>query len=492
MKFVILNIGLLISICIGAQTNLNSLFSNHGVLQQSIEIPVWGETNLDTIQYDNSTDKREITVEFNGQKKKATIKNGKWMAKLDPMPAGGPYTMTVTDGENTITAQDMYVGEVWVCSGQSNMERQLGPRPYQPIITDWEKERDAANYPLIREYYVPLNSADEPVEDIGSKWVVCSPETVQEFSAVGYLFASDLHKALNNVPVGMIFSAYGGTPAEAWTSREALEAHPDFRKYIDKYEQSIIDYAKNLAKYTKEGSQGKPPKNPVTQSHAYGQYNAMISPLQPYAIQGVLWYQGEANRNRAEEYKTLFPYMIKDWRTTWNQGDFPFLYVQIAPFKDCNPEIREAQLFALKNTNNTAMVVTTDCGDAEDIHPANKIPVGHRLSLTAQALAYDKPIEYSGPIYEFMEVKGDKVIIYFSHAQNGMVSKDGKLKGFVIAGEDGNFVPAEAKIEKNTVIVSSADVKKPVSVRYGWANVPDVNLYNKEGLPASPFRTDWK
>lgn len=470
----------LINCCfVQAAIKPNSLFSEHAVFQQGISVPIWGTSDTD----------EQVTVEFNGQRKQATTVDNKWMIQLDAMPAGGPYNLVISGKDNRVEIKDIYVGEVWVCSGQSNMERQLGPRPPQPLITNWEKERDAANYPLIREYYVPITSADDPVEDIGSKWVVCSPETVQEFSCVGYFFARDLYKALN-VPIGMIFSAVGGTPAEFWTSRVELESHPEFKAVVEKYDRSLMNFPKQLAKYKRDGSIGEAPENPAERRHVFGHYNAMVVPLQPYAIKGVIWYQGESNVHNTEQYKTLFPLMIKNWRSTWQQGDFPFLFVQVAPFKDMTPQIRDAQLISLKSTKNTAMVVTTDCGDANDIHPSYKQPVGYRLSLAARALAYGQDIEYSGPIYEFMEIKDDKAIVYFSHALSGLISKNGNLKGFTIAGADGNFVPAKAQIKNNTVIVSNPDVKKPVAVRYGWAHVPEVNLYNKANLPASPFKTD--
>lgn len=479
MKHILLSICFISCSLVQAAIKPNSLFSEHAVFQQGISVPVWGTA-------DNG---EQVTVEFNGQRKQATTIDNKWMVQLDAMPAGGPYNLLIAGKDSRIEIKDIYVGEVWVCSGQSNMERQLGPRPPQPLITNWEQERDAANYPLIREYYVPITSADDPVEDIGSKWVVCSPGTVQEFSCVGYFFARDLYKALN-IPVGMIFSAVGGTPAEFWTSRAELENYPEFKAIVEKYDQSLINFPKQLAQYKRDGSIGEAPENPAQSRHVFGHYNAMIAPLQPYAIKGAIWYQGEANAHNPEQYKTLLPLMIKNWRETWEQGDFPFLFVQVAPFKDMPPGIRDAQLVSLKSTKNTALIVTTDCGDANDIHPSHKQPVGYRLSLAARALAYGEELEYSGPVYQFMEVKGDKAIVYFSHATSGLTSKNGALKGFTIAGKDGNFVQANAQIKNNTVIVSNPNVKKPVAVRYGWANVPDVNLYNKANLPASPFKTD--
>jgi sialate O-acetylesterase len=221
-----------------------------------------------------------------------------------------------------------------------------------------------------------------------------------------------------------------------------------------------------------------------------GLFNGMIHPLIPYGIKGVLWYQGESNSKQAKEYLTLFPAMIADWRTRWKQGDYPFLYVQVAPYNGMPPEIREAQLLSLAKVKNAAMTVTTDFGDANDIHPKKKEPVGQRLALAARALAYGEKIEYSGPLYDSMKVENGKVVMDFKHTGTGLIAKDGPLKGFTIAGKDKQFVPARAEIQGSSIVVSAEGVTDPQAVRYGWANVPDVNLYNQEGLPASPFRTD--
>lgn len=439
-----------------------SLFSDHMVLQKGVTVPVWG----------NADDGELITVHFNGQSISTKAEHGKWMVKLAPLPyISTPTSMTIT-GKDTIVIRDILVGEVWLCSGQSNMERQLGPRPPQKPIKDWEKERDAADYPGIREYYVPLKYAADKLDDVHSNWTVCSPHTVTEFSAVGYFFARDLYKQLH-VPVGIIFSAYGGTPAEDWTSQAALEGNP-----------ALTDLAKNYDKII--AGEYKP-----AGQRLYGLYNGMIHPLLPFAIKGVAWYQGEANNNRAVQYQTVLPNMIKNWRDDFGQGNFPFLIVQIAPFKDMRPEIREAQFIISQKVNNTALIVTTDCGDADDIHPTYKQPVGERLSLAALALGYGKKIEYAGPTYRSYTVNGNKIELSFSHTGKGLTAGSNQLlKGFTIAGKDQKFVPAQAVIKGNKVVVYSDEISNPVAVRYGWDNVPDVNLYNKEGLPASPFRTD--
>jgi len=444
-----------------AKVKLNSLFSDHMILQMGVAVPVWGTAG----------EGEEVTVSFNGQTVSTITSNGKWMIRFSAMPYQlTPLAMKIT-GENTITINDILVGEIWLCSGQSNMERQLGPRPPQPLITDWEKERDGANYPLIREYYVPLNYSKTKTDNSNSSWTVCSPKTVSDFSAVGYLFAKNLFIHLK-VPVGIIFSAMGGTPAEDWTSQAALERNP-------KLAQLVADYDKPTTLWKPTGK---------TMS---GLYNGMIYPLLPYALKGVIWYQGEANNDRPTQYQTILSTLITNWRQDFNQGNFPFLIVQIAPHKEMTPEIRESQLLVHQKTINTALIVTTDCGDAENIHPSHKQPVGERLALAARALAYHKKIEYAGPTIQSFKIKEDKIYLNFNHTGKGLKCKEkGGLKGFTIAGADMKFVPAKAVIKGDQVVVSDKRIQKPVAVRYGWSNVPVVNLTNVEGIPASPFRTD--
>jgi sialate O-acetylesterase len=477
-----------------ADVTPNSLFSDHAVLQRSIDVPVWG----------TARDGEKITVEFAGQVLQTTAVQGRWMVKLKPLKAGGPFNMTIK-GDNTLTLKDILVGEVWLCSGQSNMAMKMSTG-----IANGTQEIAEANYPQIRQYYVPSNGTHKVVEDINGSWQLCSPETIKNFTAVGYFFARDLYKKLN-VPFGIILSAVGGTPAENWASRSALENNKELKRYVDSYESSLKTFPQRLEKYKQEEPQllekykidvkaaqneKKPiptvpraPQNPFNSGSAGGLYEGMIKPLQPYAIRGTIWYQGEANSSRGKEYQTLFPAMIADWRNAWGQGEFPFLFVQIAPYKGMSPEIREAQLISWQKTPNTAMAVITDCGEAEDIHPKLKQPVGNRLSLAALALAYHKKIEYSGPVYQALNIKDSKAILSFTHAGK-LTAKGSGLKGFTIAGSDQNFVEARAEIHGKKIIVYSAAVTRPVAVRYGWSNVPDVNLYNEMDLPATPFRTD--
>ena len=476
----------------------NSLFSDNMVLQRGVTVPIWGI----------ASDSEKVTVEFNGQKVTTIAKDGKWMLKLKPLKAGGPYKMTIS-GVNTITIQNILVGEVWVCGGQSNMERQLGLRSGQKPIVNWIQEAAAANYPEIRQYKVDRKPSDTLVSDALSKWVICDTASVKEFTAVGYFFARDLYKQLK-VPIGLLFSTVGGTPAENWTTRATLESNPELKTLAEQYDKAKLAYPDAVAKYKNDlpslmlkyaadtlaalaahkpfPAKPAPPRNPV--GGAGGLYNGMINPLIPYAIKGVIWYQGESNGGRGKQYQTLFPTMINDWRKNWNQGNFPFFFVQIAPYRGADPMIREAQLLTLNKVPNVAMVVTTDCGDSADIHPTFKQPVGNRLSLAARALAYQEKIEYSGPLFDNYVVRGTDVELSFTHTGKGLVAKEGELTGFLICGPDKKFVPATAVISGNKVIVSNPTISFPLAVRYGFVSVSKGNLFNQEGLPASPFRTD--
>ena len=439
-----------------AEVKPNVLFSDGAVLQRGQNVPVWGTAN----------DGEKVTVEFAGQTATTTAQGGKWKLELKPLEAGGPFSMKIS-GDNEVTVNNLLVGEVWVASGQSNMEWTLNAS-FQP-----EVEKPKANFPQIRMITAKKVASLAPLDEIQGKWQECSPQTAGGFSAVAYYFARDLHAKLG-VPVGIISTSWGGTPAQAWTSAEGFEGQPELKGYADQLKAAA----------------GKPPEKGPGPHFPSALYNAMIAPVVPYGMKGVIWYQGESNAGQSKQYQTLFPAMIADWRTKWKLGDFPFLYVQIAPFKGQPPEIREAQFLTLAKSKNTAMAVITDYGDANDIHPKQKAPVGNRLSLAARALAYGEKIVYSGPLYKEMKIVGSEVGISFDSTGGGLVAKDGDLKGFTIAGADGKFVPAKAVIKGDVVVVSAEGVSDPKSVRYGWDNVPDVNLFNKDGLPASPFRTD--
>ncbi|MDB6028687.1 MAG: Sialic acid-specific 9-O-acetylesterase [Verrucomicrobiales bacterium] len=471
-----------------ADVKPHNLFSNGMVLQQGVDVPIWGTAN----------DGEKITVKFQGQTVTTTAVKGRWIVRLKPLKVGGPFTMTIS-GDNNVVINDVLVGEVWLASGQSNMAFTLSraANAKEAIATAADSQ--------LRLFTVPHESADEPQTTVASAWKECTLQTATNFSAVAYFFGRDLRQKLN-VPVGLIDSSVGGTPAEAWTSRSTLESDPALKGILDRYAESIKAFEKAESKKPapKPVPQGKStPKKAAKPSTASADprksakrlsalYNAMIAPLQPYPIAGVIWYQGEANSGRADEYQKLFPAMIKNWRQAWGGKNFPFLFVQIAPHERMSPEIREAQLLTSQKVPRTAMAVITDYGNAKDIHPTDKEPVGHRLALAARAIAYGEKLEYSGPVYKSMKVKGDKAILSFTHLDGGLVAHNGELKGFTIAGEDRHFVDATATIEKDKVVVTSPTVAKPTAVRYGWAPVPDVNLFNQEGLPATPFRTDTK
>ena len=491
MRTVAAVLSLLLAGVVGAQPStraelkLHPLFGDHMVLQQGIAAPVWGTAEPG----------EEIAVAIGDQKKSAKAgADGRWMAKLDPLKAGGPLELTVA-GKKSITLKDVLVGEVWVASGQSNMQwsvkQSASPEP----------EIAAANYPKLRLFYVPRIPAAEPVRDVNAKWEVCTPETIPNFSAVAYYFGRDLQKAID-VPVGLIHTSWGGTAAELWTSKRVMESHEGLKDYVTFYQKRRETHAAQMAKFKEDSekakAEGKPaPKAPGNFMDASCLYNGMIAPLIPYGIKGAIWYQGESNAGNAKGYQALFPAMIRNWREDWGQGDFPFLFVQLAnymkrqesPGESNWAELREAQTKTLA-LPKTGMAVIIDIGAANDIHPKNKQDVGKRLALWAQSQVYGKDIVYSGPLYDAIKVEGDKVRISFKQAGSGLEAKGGKLTGFAIAGEDRKFVWAEAKVEGKEVVVSCPQVAKPVAVRYAWADNPDCNLYNQEGLPASPFRTD--
>jgi len=523
-----------------ADVKMPAIFGDHMVLQGEMKIPVWGMAEPDEAV--------TVTLGESTAKTKADEK-GKWHVALPSSKFTDKAQVLTVAGRNTLKFEDVLVGDVWVCSGQSNMEFTM--KRAHNAATEIPKADD----PLIRLFFVTKKTSLVPVDEVTGKWVLCTPETIPSFSAVGYFFAKELRPILKR-PMGLIGTYWGGTPAQSWTSLPGLKKEPVLSGYIEAYDKVSADseklkegYEERLAAYKEanqkwkdengaafdaemaqwaedrkkaiEANQPQPPKptpavpQPTAPPSPYGTqntptalFNGMVAPLIPYAIKGVIWYQGEANAAKSEEYTTLFPTMIKDWREKWAQGDFPFLFVQLACYKPGGPSwplLRESQAKTL-SVPNTGMASAVDVGNPADIHPADKLDVGHRLALVARHVAYGENIVFSGPMYESMKVEGDKVVIKFKHTGGGLAigvppwSPKGdvpppadSLQGFVIAGEDKKFVPAEAKIEGDKVIVSSAQVPKPVAVRYAWDAVPVCNLYNKEQLPAISFRTnDWK
>ena len=633
-----------------ADVRLPAIIGDNMVLQQAVKAPIWGWAEPG----------EDVTVKASWQESPVQAKagrDGKWMAKIDTPKAGGPYEITIK-AKNTITLKNVLVGEVWIASGQSNMEFAVNR------TNNSRQEIADARYPNIRLFTVKKKVSAVPQSDCVGEWQVCGPNTISEFSAVAYFFGRELHGKLN-VPVGLIHTSWGGTPAEAWTRAEALGSLADFKgvsqqikevqanpeKLQKEYDQALLEWTKKFnaldAGYTGGGRSwadvdvndtawagmdiprlwetgGLPDfdgvvwfrkvvqipqdwvgrdmvlelgpiddeditfvngmrvgglegpgyydtvrkyKLPATAIKAganviavrvldtggggglYGKseqlkiypvakknevislagqwrykvgcdlksvpprprmplsldnqnsptvlYNAMLAPLIPYAIKGAIWYQGESNAGRAYQYRELFPAMIKCWRDDWGRGDFAFLFVQLANYMAASPEpvssdwaeLREAQLMTL-SLPNTGMAVVVDIGEANDIHPRNKQDVGRRLALWALVKNYGQKLVYSGPIYKSMKIDGSKIILHFEHVGGGLVAAGGPLKGFAVAGADRKFVWADAKIDGDSVVVSSEKVANPVAVRYAWANNPVCNLYNKETLPASPFRTD--
>ena len=490
-----------------AEIKLPALISDRMVLQQGAKVPLWGMAEPG----------ERVTVTLNSQEAKAVADaEGRWSLKLGPLSAGGPFPVTFV-GNNTITLHDVLVGEVWVCSGQSNMAMTVGPTrpPYFTGVTNYQEELRTANYPLLRLFTVEKGVALKPQRDVKGYWVSARPETVNDFSAVGYFFGRQLLQTLN-VPVGIVNSSLGSTTAEVWMSRATLESDPEFKPILDGEKAVLAPYPKIFKKFEQQfeqwklasenaESEGRPvpsaPKIPddPRQSHTRpgALYNAMISPLTSFAIKGVIWYQGESNTDRPAQYRKLFPALIHDWRRAWGQGDFPFLFVQLASwgiqyFQLNFPALREAQSLALA-LPQTGMAVTTDIGDGTDGHPKNKQDVGYRLALAAQAIAYGRDVVYTGPAYDSMTTEGETILLRFRGAVGGLTGKNwppGYRSGFEIAGEDRKFVEAEVKIEGETVLVRSDRVSRPVAVRYNWKDNPWHHLYNRAGLPASPFRTD--
>jgi sialate O-acetylesterase len=503
-----------------AAVRLPKIFGDEMVLQCDMVVPVWGWAKAG----------EKVTVSFAGHEKSATAgENGKWMVRLDAMPASrSPRELTVA-GENTLTLKDVLVGEVWLCGGQSNMQMTVGG------CLNLDAEKAAATNSTIRCFKVAPHDATRPVDDVAGQWSVCSPANVVGFTAVGYFFAREIAKALD-VPVGIIDDNWGGTRIEPWTPPEGFRAVPELhdlsqavdgwiptteighRKYAE-YLASLKAWLSAAEAALAANREPQTPPEPPGPAAGPGEptrlFNGMIAPVIPYAIRGALWYQGEANGDEGVTYLYKMKALIGGWRQLWGEGDFPFYYVQLAncqrspgfqaPGGDGWAPLREAQLHSLA-IPNTGMAVAIDIGETENIHPKDKQDVGKRLALWALARTYGKDLVFSGPLYKGHAVEGDKVRITFDHTGGGLIAgeknglapvteaKDGKLKWFAIAGEDKVWHWADAVIEGETVVVRSDKVPAPVAVRYAFAMNPEgANLYNTEGLPASPFRTDdWK
>ncbi|HEV7279234.1 MAG TPA: sialate O-acetylesterase [Pirellulaceae bacterium] len=499
-----------------AEVKLPAFFSDHMVLQRDVSLPVWGwakpgtKVVVELVRADGEGAKVESQVGA-AEGNEAGQAEVRWEVALPAQPAGGPHVLKVTVGGEVREIQDVLVGEVWICSGQSNMEWSV------TRSAGGQEEIAAANDPMLRHFKVGLTTATEPKQDVTGAWTVASPEALGSWTAVGYWFAKDLRKELG-VPVGVINTSWGGTRVEAWTRREALNEIADpgvveLLKWWDdrvdrydaaaeqaRYDQQLQDWAVKAEEAKNAGQpeprKPQPPYNPTKDQHRpSGLYNAMVAPLVPFAARGFLWYQGESNVPRAFQYRQLFPAMIANWRSDWN-SEMPFYFVQLAPFQyggqdpELLAELWEAQSLTTQALPKVGMAVITDIGDLKDIHPTNKAEVGRRLSLLALAHDYGKDVPFSGPVFREAKLVKIAIRVSFDHAE-GLKSRTGEpLDHFEIAGEEGKFVAAQATVDGSDVVVSSPEVAQPKYVRFGWTNVAEPNLVNKAGLPASPFRTD--
>jgi sialate O-acetylesterase len=483
-----------------ADVRLPAVLGDHMAVQADMPIHFWGWADAG----------EKVEVKFRSQSASTTADaDGKWSLYLAPEAAGGPDPVEIA-GKNRIELEDVLVGEVWVGSGQSNM--------VFPVRNSEnpEKEIAAADYPEIRLFKVKLETAAKPKDDVEGEWVVCSPKTAGEHSGVGYFFSRHLHEKTGK-PIGFIQSAWGGTPAQAWTPYEDLDRDPALHPLLDSWAETVAAYPRaavrheeQLARWKEEAAAAREagktparapqaPRGPGHQHEPAALYNAMIAPLTEFPVRGVIWYQGEndANQQNGYIYDRLFRTMVESWRREWSSGPLPFLWVQLANFGRVPetsqwPELRESQMKSL-GLAGTGMAVAIDVGNPTDIHPRNKQDVGLRLALAARAIAYgEHELVYSGPMYRQVTAENGRMRLWFDHAGSGLVLRNGG-KGFQVAGPDGRFHVAEAEVDGETVLVSSPHVERPIAARYAWAADPQVSLFNKEGLPASPFRTDdWR
>lgn len=531
-KIGVVVVGVLCSLCglSRADVRVPAIIGEHMMLQAGTNTPVWGWADPG----------EGVTVTVGETKVKTTAgPDGKWKVIFtDLKTSSTPVTVTVA-GKNTLTFQDVLIGDVWVCSGQSNMalpvRRVLGRDVNNP------KGLGQANFPQMRLFKLPKDTVLEPQSDCKGSWSVCTPGAAKEFSAAGYYFGREIHRA-EKIPVGLINACRGGSSGQMWTSLEGLQSEAALSNYLNQVLSAKADFPQRKERYLKwkeasarwpetlkrwEADTAKvraggktPPAKPEPPGEDPGRpdgmdpwednilnaptvlFNSMIAPLIPFGIKGAIWYQGEGNSDEAELYRTLFPTMVRDWRKRWGRGDFPVYFVQLSSYRPPRDQpgesnwaaFREIQTALQNIVTNSGMAVTVDIGNANDIHPLSKEEVGRRLSLVALAKTYGHKIEYSGPLYDRMEIKDGKVRIHFTQVGGGLVAKGGALKRFAIAGADRKFVWGDARIDGQTVVVSSPNVPNPAAVRYAWDINPDgCNLYNATGLPASPFRTDdWK
>lgn len=473
---------------VAADVELPNIFTDHMVLQRGQANKVWGRAEP----------QEEVTVTIADQSHDATADaQGAWSVMLEPLQAVGPHELIVS-GINEIVVRDVLVGEVWLCSGQSNMEWKLQYTYNSDLVAA------AANFPQIRMIGYPNVGRQEPVwTHPDSKWQVCSPKTVNGFSAVGYFFGRQLHQTLD-VPIGLVNDAWGGSACEAWIDRDKLAADEQYAGLLKRWSNTEQRLEAILAKEElteQERKQRGQLRGQMRGNQRPGNiYNGVLKSHLGYGIRGAIWYQGESNAGRAYQYRTLFPKMIASWREEWGQDDFPFYWVQLADFRQEKPEpgesdwaeLREAQMMAMDVVPNCGQAVIIDVGEGRDIHPRNKVIVGQRLARWALAKQYGIDIAYRSPQFKSMEVAGNKAVLTFQHVNAGWRPFDvNKPIGFAVAGSDKKFAWADAKILKDGRIeVSSDNVAEPVAVRYAWADNPVCNMFDNVGLPLTPFRTD--
>ena len=481
-----------------AEVKLPKVLSDHMVLQRDAPIHIWGWADPG----------EQVTVSLLSQKRTVAADSlGKWSVYLSPQAAGGPYNITI-QAANTVTISDVLIGDVWFASGQSNMEMPLKGFPNSAVLKNGAEEIANSNQPQIRLLRVNHRTSNHPLPDLADPdevWTLCTPDTAADFSAVAYFFGREIQQQ-EKIPVGLIDDTWGGTPAEARVSLDDLSSDSsqmpvfyEWSKMADEISDgpAIIAQEKRETEAARKANAPLPehPWHPEPDSWAPAYlYNGMVAPFIDFGIKGVIWYQGESNSRKgmAPMYAKVFPALISDWRSKWQEGNFPFLYVQISSFGSTQNEgwgiIRDAQRRTLSVTN-TGMAVTLDVGQADNVHPPDKQTVGHRLTLAALDIAYGQHIEDSGPLFRQAVPEGAGMRVWFDHSA-GLTAKGGPLTGFEIAGDDHKFLPANAKIDGSEVVVSVPEVKMPKYVRYAWANFSTANLYNSAGLPASTFSSE--
>jgi len=501
-------LGVLLAGCAAchAEVRVPAIIGEHMVLQAGTNTPIYG--------WAASGEAVTVTV---GATQAATTAgaDGKWTVTFSDLKASAtPVTVTIV-GKNTLTFSDVLVGDVWICSGQSNMAL-----PVRRVLGRDGNNTNGlgqVNHSQIRLFKMPKDTQLEPQDDCKGSWAVCTPDAAKEFSATGYFFGREIHRA-QKLPVGLINACRGGSSGQMWTSLEGLKSEAALSNYLAEALAAQADFPQRKERYLQSkrdaAKAGKPKEalprpvgmdawedNVLTVPTSL--FNSMIAPILPFGIKGAIWYQGEGNADEWELYRTLFPAMVRDWRTRWGCGEFPIYTVQLSSYRPPRAETGESNWAAFREIQtqlqtlvpNSGMAVTVDIGNAMDIHPLTKEEVGRRLSLVALAKTYGYSLGYSGPLYERLEIKANQAVLYFTQVGGGLVAKGGEpLKRFAIAGADQKFVWGEARIEGQTVVVSSARVPKPMAVRYAWDINPEgCNLFNAAGLPASPFRTDsWK